>query len=192
MTCVPIIVWDLNSNETRFLARIFPKVRINWVLRLSAQMCPHNLASMSLKLAGGRPLGKVAHLVNYYCKAWRRQTKISPNFQEQCKKPQLQCNTLLIYLYREVWRSFGLFGGNFSLIRETGRDQPAWQIYVSVHKGWPACGIWLRRNPDCWPEGHLQLETWTILIIKRSLQLNFMHISCVTDICLMKISIDSR
>ena len=27
-----------------------------------------------------------------------------------------------------------------SLIRETDRDQPAWRIYVSVHKGWAACG----------------------------------------------------
>ena len=189
MTCVPIIVWNLNSNETWFLARIFPKVRIDWVLRLSAQMCPHNLASMSLKLAGGWPLGKVAHLVNYYCP----------------KSPQISKNNARNHSYSVIlyWSTYiGKFQGHLvysgeiseqhSLIREADRDQPTWQIYVSVHKGWPACGIWLRRNPDCWPEGHLQLETWTILIIKRSLQLNFMHISCVTDICLMKISIDSR
>ena len=75
-----------------------------------------------------RPLGKVARLANFYCKARRRQKQNPPKAQEQFKKPQVQCNTLLIFLYREVWRPFGLFRGGISeqrsLITETDHDQP--------------------------------------------------------------------
>ena len=71
-------------------------------------------------------------------KAVGDRTKIPQNAQEQRKKPQVQCTTLLIYLCREVWRPFVLFGGNFreqrSLIRETDRDQPPWLIWKRTQR----------------------------------------------------------
>ena len=97
-------------------------IRMEWVPRFSAQMCPRILVSTSSKLAGGRlaevgnfwqsarPLGKVARLVNFYCKAVGGRTKLPQNALEQRKKPQIQCNTLLIYLCREVWRSWFIWG----------------------------------------------------------------------------------
>ena len=70
------------------------------------------------------------------------RTKIPQNAQERCKKPQVQCNNLLIYLCREVWRPFDLFRGNFRTALSHKRNWP-WSTsvtnYTSVHKGW---AIW--------------------------------------------------
>ena len=77
-----------------------------------------------------RPLGKVARHVNFCCKAVGEITKITQNAQEQCKKPQLQCNTLLIYLCRDVWRAFSLFRGNFRTALSQKRNWP-WSTTVT-------------------------------------------------------------
>ena len=66
----------------------------------------------------------------FYCKAVGCRTKIPQNTQEQRKKTQVQCNTLLIYLCREVWRPFGLFRGNFRTALSHKRDWP-WSTSVT-------------------------------------------------------------
>ena len=96
------IVWNLNLNETRFLARIFPRLE-STECREFQHKCAHTswLPRRWSSPAGNlqkweisgkildelwRPLGKGAWLVNFYCKAVGGKTKIPQNAQEQCNK----------------------------------------------------------------------------------------------------------
>ena len=76
---------------------------------------------------------------NFYCKVVGGRTKIPQNAQR--KKPQVQCNTLLICLCREVWRSFV---GNFRTALSHKRNWP-WSTTVTdmkaYTKGGAACGL---------------------------------------------------
>ena len=64
----------------------------------------------------------VASLVIFFIEA----TNIPQNAQEQRKKPQVQCNTLLILTV--IWLAcLGEISEQRSLIRETDRDQPSWR-----------------------------------------------------------------
>ena len=105
-------------------------------------MCPHILASTSSKLAGGRLAevgniwlnsrrvvatdGKVARLVNFYCKASGGRTKIPPNAQRNHRY------SVVLYwsLYTEVWRPFGSFRGNFRTALSHKRNWP-WSTTVT-------------------------------------------------------------
>ena len=144
------------SNETWFSAGIFPRLE-STECRDFRHKCAHTSwlprrrswpagdlqkweISGKIREESWRPLGKVACLVNFYCKAVGGRTKIPQNAQEQRKKPQVQCTTSLIYLCREVWRSFVLFGGNFRTALSHKRNWP-WSTSVTNMKAYTKGGL---------------------------------------------------
>ena len=67
--------------------------------------------------------------------------------KEQHKKPEVQCNTSLIYLhvYREAWRSFGLFRGNFRTTLSHKRNWPWSNTVMNICNPTQRVGcLWLR------------------------------------------------
>ena len=120
-TRLPIIVWNLNSNETWFSARIFPRLEstecwdfrhncahTSWLPRRRSWPAGHlQKWEISGKMRDElwRPLGKVARLVNFYCKAGpsAAEPKSPKTPKNNARKHSyVQCNMLLIYLYRQV------------------------------------------------------------------------------------------
>ena len=149
----------------------FPKVRIDWVPRFS------HLGFYVVESGGratcrsGKFLSKNARWVvatagksclpcQFLLKGRRRQNQNPAKRPKQRKKPQVQCNTWLIYLCREVWRSFWFIWGTFQ--SSAHKRNWSWSTTVTNMKAYTKGGLPVKRATMTFsPYKWRSLYTWS-------------------------------